>query len=402
MFVSFFYLLRSYGLNVSLKEWLTLIDALNQGLCHASLIDFYYVCRAVLIKSEKDFDKFDGAFLEYFKNIKQYEKLPKELQEWLEKPVNVSEEQEVLKRLLGLQNSDLTLDEIIRRFEERMKEQHERHDTGNYWIGTGGTSAMGHSGFSAKGIRVGGEGRNRSAVKLAGEHQYRDFREDKILSLRQFQMAFRKLRQFSSRVEGPKTELDMESTIQETSNHAGMLHLEFQRPRQNTVKLLLLFDTGGSMYPHSSMCSALFQAASKSNHFKDLQVYYFHNCVYHKLYTTPHCTFNEWVDTEWVLRRLNSDYRVIFIGDACMSPTELFTPGGSYYYETYNKEPGISWLQRLHHRFPHAVWLNPIKKEDWKYVFGAQTLYSIESEFDMYELTLQGLEKALRALLSAK
>jgi uncharacterized protein with von Willebrand factor type A (vWA) domain len=402
MFIDFFYLLRAYGLNISLKEWLTLTEALDQGLCHASLLNFYYLCRTVLIKSEKDFDKFDGAFLEYFKNIQQFDKLPKELQEWLEKPVEVSKEVEAIKRLLGLQNSNLTLEEIMRRFEERMKEQHERHDTGNYWIGTGGTSAMGHSGFSAKGIRVGGEGKNRSAVKLAGEHHYQDFREDKILSLRQFQMAFRKLRQFSSRLDGPKTELDLDGTIEETSNKAGMLQLQFQRPRQNTIKLLLLFDSGGSMYPYSSMCSALFQAASKSNHFKDLQVYYFHNCIYHKLYTTPHCVYNQWVDTEWILRRLNSDYRVIFIGDGCMSPTELYSPGGSYYYETYCPEPGLSWLQRLHHRFPHAVWLNPVPEKNWDYVYGSQTLRGIRQEFDMFELTLQGLEKALQTLLSAR
>ena len=336
MFLDFFYLLRARGLKVSLNEWLSLIEALDKGLVSSSLTDFYHLCRSVLIKSETEYDKFDQVFSEYFRGIETPEDLPTEFWEWLNKDVKVRD----INDKTVLDKFQAELEELIRRFKERQEEQKERHDGGNYWIGTGGTSTMGHSGYNPAGIRVGSFGRHKTALQVAGERKFKDFRQDNILDIRQFQMAFRKLRQYSSRIEGEKTELDIEETIDETSNNAGRLKLVFNKPRKNTIKLLLLFDSDGSMTPYSRLCSQLFQAVSKSSHFKDLKVYYFHNCIYDNLYTTPYCRKGEWINTDWVLQNLSSEYKVIFVGDGTMAPSELLRRGGSSVIGLYNEETG--------------------------------------------------------------
>lgn len=399
MFSSFFYLLRSAGLSVSLNEWLTLIEALDKGLCHSSLTDFYYLSRAVLVKSENDFDKFDMVFAEYFKNIKTESEIPPEVLKWLENPLKMGN---VDKEAADKKFGGLGLSELQKMLEERLKEQKEAHNRGSYWIGTAGISPLGHSGYSPKGIRVGGTSKRHSALKVAGERKFRDFRNDNVLDVRQFQMAFRKLRQFSSREDGPKTELNIDETIDKTCSNAGHLKLVFDRPRKNTVKLLLLMDSDGSMIPYSRLCSALFQSVSLSNHFKDLKVYYFHNCIYDKLYTDPECRRGCWVDTETIMRTLNKDYKVIIIGDAMMSPEELFEVGGNIYGHYSCSVSGLEWLKRIKKQYEKSIWLNPISKDDWSGSYGKETIIEIENVFKMYKLTIKNLELALKELLVTK
>lgn len=396
MFIDFFYLLRERGLKVSLNEWMALMEALEKGLAQSSLTSFYYLCRAVLIKSETDYDKFDLAFAEFFKGVEHVEDIPEEVWEWLEKeykiPANVLEQ-----AMKNLKVHDF--EELQRMLEERLKEQKEEHHGGGYWIGTGGTSPFGHGGYNPAGIRIGGESVHRSAVQVAGERNFRDFREDNILDIRSFQMAFRKLRQFSSRNDGPKTELDIDATIQQTCDNAGNLKLVFDRPRKNTVKVLLLFDSDGSMRTHSQLCSQLFQAAHKSNHFKDLKVYYFHNCIYQNLFTEPSCSRRRTVDTMRVLNNIDSEYKVIIIGDAAMSPSELLYAGCASVRNEYNKEPGLEWLKRVKRRYPHMVWLNPIAEKHWPYAHGNTTIDLVRKEIPMFELSLSGLDAAIKKLL---
>jgi len=395
MFLDFFHLLRARGLDVSLNEWLSLVEALDKGLCDSGLTSFYHLCRSVLIKSESDYDKFDLIFAEYFQGIISEEDLPSEFWDWLNNDAKTRDIND--KKMLD--DFVLELEELLERFKERMEEQKERHDGGNYWIGTGGTSTMGHGGYHERGIRAGGESRHKTAVQIAGERNFKDFRQDNVLDIRNFQMAFRKLRQFSSRIDGLKTELDINSTIDETCDNAGHLKLVFDKPRKNTVKLLVLFDSDGSMLPYTAMCNRLFQAVSKSNHFKDLKVYYFHNCVYDHLYTTPRCRRGEWIDTKWVLNNLDSEYKVIFVGDAAMAPSELMRPGGNSYIGLFNEEPGVEWLAKFRRRYKKAIWLNPIRERDWEYMYGSHTIMKIQEIFPMFELTIDGLESGIKKLL---
>ena len=395
MFLEFFYLLRARGLDVSINEWMTLVEALDKGLAKASLTGFYHLCRSILIKTESDYDKFDQVFAEYFKGVETPEDLPEEFWKWLE-------EGDIERALDDLGDKELfakELDELLRMFEERIKEQKERHDGGNYWIGTGGTSTMGRGGYNPAGIRVGGRSRHKTALQVAGERNFKDFREDTILDIRSFQMAFRKLRQYSSRVDGQERVLDVDKTVDETCDNGGLLSLAYEKPRKNTVKVLLLIDSEGSMLPYSRLCNRLFQAVSRSNHFKDLKIYYFHNALYDQLYTTPHCKIRDSVETTWVFNRLDSDYKVIFVGDAAMAPSELYRPGGNAIIGLFNRETGMEWFQKFKKRFKKQIWLNPIEKSSWEYTYGSRTIHDIGEVFPMFELTLDGLEKGIKKLL---
>lgn len=395
MFLEFFYLLRARGLDVSINEWMTLVEALDKGLAKASLTGFYHLCRSILIKTESDYDKFDQVFAEYFKGVETPEDLPEEFWKWLE-------EGDIERALDDLGDKELfakELDELLRMFEERIKEQKERHDGGNYWIGTGGTSTMGRGGYNPAGIRVGGRSRHKTALQVAGERNFKDFREDTILDIRSFQMAFRKLRQYSSRVDGQERVLDVDKTVDETCDNGGLLSLAYEKPRKNTVKVLLLIDSEGSMLPYSRLCNRLFQAVSRSNHFKDLKIYYFHNAIYDQLYTTPHCKIRDSVETTWVFNRLDADYKVIFVGDAAMAPSELYRPGGNAIIGLFNRETGMEWFQKFKKRFKKQIWLNPIEKSSWEYTYGSRTIHDIGEVFPMFELTLDGLEKGIKKLL---
>lgn len=397
MFTRFFYLLRARGLKVTMKEWETLLQGLEMNLHHSSLMGFYTLARAVLVHTEADFDRFDQCFLEYFKGVKHYEELPKELEEWLNTPIEGLEADEAL-----LGQIDIDIETIREMFEQRLKQQKERHDGGSHWVGTGGTSPFGNSGFHPGGIRVGGEGRHRSALQVAGERNFRDFRDDQVLHTRQFQMAFRRLRQFSALEDGPKDELQLDQTIKQTGDNAGRLKLVFDRPRRNTVKLLLLFDSGGSMWSHTKLCSALFQAVSRESKFKDLRIYYFHNCFYDNLYTAPSCSAATAVDSEWVLNNLKQDYKVIVVGDAAMAPYELMSPGGCSDYYTYNAEPGIVWIDRFRNRYDRMIWLNPTSEQYWEQGYGSETVKIIKNHVPMYHMSVKGLEQGLRELIKAR
>ncbi len=397
MFLEFFYLLRARGLEVSINEWMALVEALDKGLAKSSLTSFYYLCRSILIKSEADYDKFDEVFAAYFKNVQTPDELPDEVWKWL-----ADEEEE---RALDDKGDEWSyihreLQELLDLMDERLEEQKEKHHGGTYWVGTGGTSTMGRGGYNTQGIRVGGKSRHKTALQIAGERNFKDFREDKVLDIRQFQMAFRKLRQFSTRMDVEKTELDIDQTIDKTCEHAGMLNLVYEKPRKNTVKILLLIDSDGSMLMYSRLVNKLFQAISKANHFKDLKVYYFHNCVYDHLYTNPYCRYGEWVDTQWVLNNLDSEYKVIFVGDGTMAPSELHSRYGNSYYSLRNEEPGINWLMRIKRKFKKQIWLNPIRETEWEWVYGHKTLQDIKKIFPMFELTLDGLDRAIKKLLT--
>ena len=395
MFLEFFKILRLHGLKISLDEWLVLVEALDKGMAENSLMEFYYLCRNILVKSETEYDKFDMAFAEYFKGIESVDEIPEELKQWLS--------QGELERLLEDMPEwakEYDLETLRQMFRERLQEQTEKHDGGNYWVGTGGTSPFGHGGYNPAGIRVGGTGRHQSAIQIAGERNFRDFRQDNELDTRQFQMAFRKLRQFSSRVDTAKTELDIDATIDATCDNAGLLKLVYEKPRKNTVKLLLLMDSDGSMRSYSRLCSQLFQAVNQSTLLKDLKIFYFHNCIYDYLYTDPYIIDGRWIETEWVFKNLGSDYKVIIVGDAAMSSYELTARGGNINWYAWNKEPGIDWLKRFKRSYDKVIWLNPIKESRWTHAWGARTISMIRDVFPMFELTLNGLDKGIHKLLN--
>lgn len=396
MFTHFYYELKNQGLPVSMNEWDALLEALETGLCASSLTGFYSLCRAVLVKSEAHYDRFDLAFARFFEGVETPEGLPDQIWEWLDKELPVREITEEMRR----NHQQLDLDEMKRMLEERLKEQHEEHHGGSHWVGTGGTSPFGHSGYHPGGIRIGGQYNNLSAVKVAGMRRFQEFRADETLGVRQFQVALRKLRQFTSRLEGAKTELDVDATIDKTCQNAGRLELVWERPRENSIKVLLLMDAGGSMVSYSRLCNQLFTAVHRSNHFKDLKVFYFHNCIYDWLYNSPECRKNDYINTSYILNNLGSDYRVIIVGDASMSPYELMRQGGVIDWDLYNDRAGIEWLRELRRQFEYSVWLNPIPRKYWDWVEGAFTIKKINEVFPMQELTIDGLQAAIAALRS--
>ena len=350
------------------------------------------------MKTEADFDKFDLVFAEYFHDVESFDELPQEVLDWLAE----AREQGLFDKDEVDRRTTFDLDTLRKMLEERLKEQTERHDGGQYWVGTGGTSTMGHSGYSATGIRVGGESKNRRALQVAGERQFKDFRDDSTLDMRQFQLAFRRLRQFSTRHDGAKDELDLDKTIQETCDHAGNLRLVFDRPRINAVKLMILFDSGGSMWPFAGLCNLLFQSVNKANHFKDLKIFYFRNCFYDHLYTTPQCSLVYDVDTQWVLNNLGSEYKVIVVGDASMAPSELIRVGGSSFYNRYNKETGLEWIRRFTQKYEKMIWFNPLPEMEWDGGYGSTTIQMVKKEVNMFHLSVKGLEAGLKYLIAAR
>lgn len=395
MFLGFFNLLRSYGLKVSMQEWMLLMEAIEKDLGNSTLTGFYNLCRSILVKSEADYDTLDRVFALYFKNIKEFEELPEEVWDWLAN----GELERALADIPDIDFDDLSISELLKKFQERLEEQNEEHHGGNRWIGTGGTSPFGRGGYNPQGIRIGGNSRHRSAVKVAGDRRFVDFREDHELDSRDFQVAFRRLRQYSSRVDAARTELDVEGTVKATGDNAGMLSLVYEKPRKNTVKVLLLMDSDGSMRRYTDICNTLFQALRKSNHFKDLQVYYFHNCIYDHVYKNPTCQYGDWVETSWLMKKFDSEYKVIFVGDGAMAPYELLSVGGINDMRLYNSEPGIEWLRKLDKKFKKKIWLNPISKKKWNYAWGSYTINVLRDEFDMFELSIGGLEEGIKKLL---
>ena len=386
MFLDFFYILRRHKIPVALTEWRVLMQALSLGFAHASLERFYTLARSLLVKDVSYYDAYDLAFKEAFQGITTPEEILDEILAWLQDPhtlAHLTPEQLALLQQLDLE----ALREL---FAERLREQTERHDRGNRMIGTGGTSPFGRNGKHPKGIRVGGEGGQRSAVQVAEDRHYENYRRDRTLDIRQIQVALKKLRNLKRL--GAEEELDLDETIDQTCRNGGEIELIFCPPRKNNAKVLLLMDAEGSMMPYTTLVEGLFSAAHQATHFKDFQHYYFHNCIYEQLYSDMR--MNKKVSTSSLLHILDADYKVILVGDAYMAPEELIDPGGALYYYHHNDTPGITWLRRIQEHFRACIWLNPMSEGQWH----RTTINLVRQVFPMYELTLDGLERGMQQL----
>lgn len=402
MFTNFFYTCKAKGLSITLSEWLTLQEALDKGLAGSSLTQFYYLARMILVKSETDFDKFDMAFEETFQGVSSENEVSKNMLRWLDKSELIDMVDEEDRFRMNEQDGvfhDLDKEEVEAKFKERLRDQDSEHNGGSFWIGSMGKTSFGNMGGNMGGIRVGGQTGYQSAFQVIGARKYRDFRDDRMLDNRQFQLAFRKLRQFSTRLDIPKTELDIDGTIDKTCSNGGYLQIVMEKPRKNAVKLLLLMDSGGTMMPFSSLLNELFQAVHKSNHYKDVKTYYFHNCIYSKLYKTPECENGEWIDTEWMFRNLDSDYKVLVVGDAAMAPEELYSTTGNYRGPNGGLS-GYDWLLLLKRHYKKVVWLNPKMAPGHAPWREAET--AVKEIFPMYKLTVDGLNQAMVKLMLNK
>ena len=392
MLIDFFYTLRAAKLPVSVKEYLTLLEALQAqvvgpGSDACSLDDFYFLSRLILVKDEKHYDKFDRAFGAYFKGVELLTDFTQEVPlDWLEKILQ--------KELTPEQKSAIDKmgwEELMETLKKRLEEQKERHEGGNKWIGTGGTSPFGNGGYNPQGIRIGGKGGNKSAVKVWDQRSYRDYDDTQELGTRNIKVALRRLRRFAR--EGSAEELDLDGTIHKTAANAGFLDILMRPERHNNVKVLLLMDVGGTMDDHIARVEELFSAAKAE--FKHLEFYYFHNCVYDFMWRNNKRRYAEKFETWDIIRKYNKDYKLIFIGDATMSPYEIVQPGGSVEYN--NEEAGAEWLQRLLHAFPKYAWINPEPQGVWQYRQSISIIQEIVSN-RMFPLTLKGLEEAMRML----
>ncbi len=390
MLVRFFFELREAGVPVSLPEFLTLLEGLEQRVVSLSAEDFYYFSRTALVKDERHYDRFDRVFAEFFEGAeKAFEKIVAELPaEWLQKVTErlLSDEEKAKVQALG------GWDKLLQTLRERLQEQKGRHQGGNKWIGTAGTSPFGAYGFNPEGVRIGQkESRNRRAVKVWDAREYRNFDGEVELGTRNMKMALRKLRKFAR--EGSPDQLDLDGTISATARNAGYLDLKFQPERRNAVKILLFLDVGGSMDDHIQVCDELFSAARSE--FKHLEHFYFHNFLYERVWKDNRRRHAETIPTMNLLRTYGPDYRVVFVGDATMSPYEIVQPGGSV--EHWNAEAGSVWMQRMTAHFPRLVWLNPERAERWEWTPSAKITRELVAG-RMFSLTLDGLDRAIAEL----
>ena len=390
MLVRFFTDLRAGGVPVTLPEFLSMLEALEARVAALSAEEFYYLARMALVKDERHFDRFDRVFAEHFEGAeKLFEKLLEELPpEWLKQLTErlLTEEEERRVEALG------GWDKLLETLRERLREQKERHEGGNKWIGTAGTSPFGNQGFNPEGVRIGqGKSRHRRAVKVWDARDYRNLDDDIELGTRNIKMGLRRLRRFAR--EGAAEELDLDGTIDATARNAGLLDIKLVPERRNAVKLLLLLDVGGSMDPHIKVCEELFSAARAE--FKHLEYFYFHNFVYERVWKDNRRRFSVVTDTWTLLRTFNPDYRVVFVGDATMSPYEIEEPGGSV--EHWNNESGRVWMSRITRHFPRLVWLNPEPENRWQWTPSVAITRGLVGN-RMFPLTLDGLDRAMREL----
>lgn len=394
MLIDFFFTLRRYGLKVSPRELLDCLNALQHGLAFADLDAFYELSKMIFVKDETQFDKFDRAFADHFQGIESLDLLSQLRNstslpnDWLRKEFEKQLTEEEKKQLDSLGG----LDKLLKTLEERLAEQKKRHAGGNKWVGTGGTSPFGAYGYHPEGVRIGQtHNRQRRAVKVWDERIYRNLDSDTELSSRTIKLALRKLRKFAS--SGASKQLDLNETIAATAKQGGMLDVKMKPERHNAIKIIMLFDIGGSMDDHIHLCEQLFSAAHSE--FKHLEFFYFHNCVYEHVWQDNKRRDTKLIDTHQLTRRFGKDYRLIFVGDATMGPYEITYPGGSV--EHWNNEPGSTWLQRLTQHFEKVAWLNPQPSGHWQYY---QSIEIIESlmQARMYPLTLDGLSKAIKNL----
>lgn len=394
MFLDFFYGLRSEGVPVGIQEWRSFLEALEKGLHGSGLLRFYHLGRACLIKSETYFDAYDRVFARIFKGVEGAvgDEATEKILDWLRDPKNFPNlSPEDLAKLQAL-----TSDELMRKFLETLAEQNERHDGGDKWVGTGGKSPFGHGGQHPTGIRVGGPAKSRSAMKVAEERKFENYRTDRTLDIRQLRVALRRMRQLTRT--GNATELDLDETIDETCKNAGEIELMFRPPRRNDVRLLLLMDVGGTMDPYYEPVSQLLTALHEERGLRDFQAYYFHNCVYDTIYSSARMARTDAVPTADVLRRLDSRWKVAVVGDAAMHPAELMQPFGNIDPRRESSTPGIDWLHRIANHFARSVWINPEKKAYWD----GDTTRIIRRLFPMFHLSVDGLSDAVKVLVGAR
>jgi len=390
MLVSFFFLLREAGLKVSITEFLTLLELLEKRVISFDVEQFYYLSRACLVKDESLYDRFDRAFSAHFKGIEnifgpESADIP---EEWLRKQVELglSDEEKAKIEAMG------GWEKLMETLKQRLEEQDERHQGGSKWIGTGGTSPFGAYGYNPEGVRIGqSESRHRRAVKVWDKREFRNLDDTLELGTRNLKVALRRLRRFAR--EGAADELDLPDTIDSTAKNAGLLDIKMVPERHNATKVLLFLDIGGSMDDHVRVCEELFSAASSE--FKHLEYFYFHNCVYEGLWKDNLRRHGERINTMDVLHKFSADYKLIFVGDATMSPYEIQHPGGSV--EHWNEEAGITWMKRLLDTYSKAIWLNPEPVKRWDYTPSIQMLSTI-MEQRMYPLSVNGLERGMREL----
>jgi len=390
MFLSFFYALRQNGIPVSLHEYLGLMDALKQQIIGYNVENFYGLTKAIFVKTEGHLDRFDKIFGQYFQGLEYIPDNFLETQipnDWLEKfffNELSEEEKEAIEKMGGL-------DALMERFKELMEEQNEEHNGGNKWIGTGGTSPFGHSGYNPEGFRIGGKSRHRKAIKVWEKRQFRDLDDSVELNTRNIKLILKRLRILTR--EGIPDELNLDGTIRKTSENAGMLDIDMQAAKKNRVKVLMLMDIGGSMDDHIALCEQLFSAAKWE--FKHLEFFYFHNCLYESVWKTNNRRWSERTPTLELLHKYNRDYKVIFVGDAAMSPYEIYYRGGSV--EHYNDEAGIVWLRRLKDHFKDVIWINPTPEYEWDYYETVNEIRKYTGD-RMFPMTTEGLTKAMKSL----
>ena len=390
MLLSFFYMLREGGMKTSITELLTLLEGMKKGLAGQSVDDFYYLARTTLVKDESELDRFDRIFSAYFKGVEDslsdlFQDLP---EEWLrhQAELMLTEEERAQIESMG------GFEELMRALQERLDEQEDRHEGGSKWIGTAGTSPFGAYGYNPEGVRMGQEGsRNRSAVKVWDQRDYRNLDDSLELGTRNIKVALRRLRKFAR--EGAADQLDLDDTIDKTARNAGLLDIRMVPERHNAIKVLLCLDIGGSMDDHVRICEEMFSAARSE--FKHLEYFYFHNFIYESLWKDNRRRHSEKTPTLDISHKYGSDYKLIFVGDATMSPYEIVYAGGSV--EHWNEEPGAVWIKRLLNTYPKAVWLNPEPQERWDYTPSTKLIRDIMDE-RMYPLTIAGLDDAIKEL----
>lgn len=392
MFLNLFYGLRNEGVPVSIQEWQMFMTALEKGLHRCDLMGFYDLAKACLVKSETYFDAFDRVFAHVYRGVDMELSPSEELMEWLNDPKNFEELTEEQRAAL----EQLDADELMKKFFERLEEQNERHDGGGKWIGTGGHSPFGHGGEHPTGIRVGGSSRSRSAMKVAEDRRFKEYRTDLTLDLRNTKMALKRLRHLTR--SGPD-ELDVDSSIDETCKNAGEIEIVYRPERRNNVRLVLFMDVGGTMDPYYEPVSRLLTALHEEHTLKDFKAYYFHNCVYERVGTTANMYTKDATPTGDILRRLDERWKVLFVGDAAMHPSELMSPRGNINPRHTVDTRGVDWLTRIADHFDRSAWLNPDPKRHWEFT---QTTRVIKSIFPMFPLTIDGIRDAVNALVGGR
>ena len=389
MLINFFFTLKNAGVPVSIKELLVLLEAMQQHLAFGSIDDFYVLARTCLVKDEKYFDRFDQAFGRYFKDMQTVDDVIAAMipDEWLRQEFEKHLTEEEKKQIQSLGG----LEKLIEEFKKRLAEQKERHEGGNKWIGTGGTSPFGNNGYNPEGVRVGGESKNQRAAKVWEKREFKNLDDSTELGSRNIKVALKRLRKFAR--QGAEEELDIDDTIRATARNAGFLDIRMVPERHNAVKVLMFFDIGGSMDPHIQMCEELFSAVRTE--LKHLEYFYFHNFLYDFVWKNNIRRFSEKTPLMDLIHKYTADYKVIFVGDASMSPYEITHIGGNIEY--HNEEAGAVWFQRLAETFPKLVWLNPLPEDYWPRTHSVKLVRDLV-ENRMYPLTLSGLDQAMAYL----